>query len=213
MQMLKKIFSSENKYYLELDEKLDEIKESEVVQTAVKTAEKATEAVQDKISEIATSEPVKEASKATKEAAEKTQNKLASAIATEDKSAAKSTKPAQKEAKISTPQPKQKEAKASQGKGKEEAKLDSNTAKSAAEEKPVDKQSPADAGASSFDPPFWVAAMNNTNTKNINSDGRVAEQTFATDNLMPIVTKYRRRPGGSLDKFKNMAKTAKTPKR
>ncbi|MEL6929611.1 MAG: hypothetical protein AAFO95_13365 [Cyanobacteria bacterium J06600_6] len=75
------------------------------------------------------------------------------------------------------------------------------------------KSTPQNAGASSFDPPFWVAAMNNTNNKTTDSNGVVEGETFAENNLMPVLTKYRRRPGGSLNRFKDMAKSAKTPKR
>ena len=48
------------------------------------------------------------------------------------------------------------------------------------------------------------------------NNGKVVEPeaplNFATDYLMPTVTKYRRRPGGSLNKFKEMASQAKTPR-
>ena len=50
------------------------------------------------------------------------------------------------------------------------------------------------------------------NSSATNSNSKLGEQTFATDNLMPVGTKYRRRPGGSLNQFKAMAKQAKTPK-
>lgn len=177
MQMLKKIFNSNNKYYLELDE----LKDSEVVQTALKTAEKATEAVKEKAVEIAQSEPVQEAIKTAGEAVETTQDKLASAIATEEKPTA------------------------TKGKASKNAKVtESKTVKPQVDPSPQN-------GASSFEPPFWVAAMNNTNTSN--SNGQVKEATFASDNLMPTITKYRRRPGASLAKFKDMAKTAKTPRK
>ena len=69
------------------------------------------------------------------------------------------------------------------------------------------------AGASSFEPPFWVAAMNNTNNKAANGSVAAEGETFAENNLLPVITKYRRRPGGSLKQFKEMAKNAKTPKR
>jgi hypothetical protein len=179
MQMLKKIFNSDNKYYLELDE----LKDSEVVQTALKTAEKATEVVKEKAVEIAKSEPVQEV-------VETAQNKLESAIATQGKPGqAKSTK-------------------ATTAKGK--ASKNSKVAESQVAKKEV-KATPQN-GASSFEPPFWVAAMKNTNSTNNN--GQMAEATFAaSDNLMPITTKYRRRPGGSLAKFRAMAKTAKTPRK
>lgn len=182
MQMLKKIFNSDNKYYLELDE----LKDSEVVQSALKTAEKAAEVVKEKAVEIAKSEPVQEVVKTAEEAVETAQDKLESAIATQ----AKSTK-------------------ATTTKGK--ASKNSKVAESQAAKKEV-KTTPQN-GASSFEPPFWVAAMSKTNSTN-NSNGQMAEATFAaSDNLMPITTKYRRRPGGSLAKFRAMAKTAKTPRK
>lgn len=184
MQMLKKIFNSDNKYYLELDE----LKDSEVVQSALKTAEKAAEVVKEKAVEIAKSEPVQEVVKTAEEAVETAQDKLESAIATQ-------SKPGQ--------------AKSTTAKGK--ASKNSKVAESQAAKKEV-KTTPQN-GASSFEPPFWVAAMSKTNSTN-NSNGQMAEATFAaSDNLMPITTKYRRRPGGSLAKFRAMAKTAKTPRK
>jgi hypothetical protein len=185
MQMLKKIFNSNNKYYLELDE----LKDSEVVQTALKTAEKAAEVVKEKAVEIAKSEPVQEVVKTAGEAVETAQDKLGSAIAENKPAQAKSTK-------------------ATTTKGK--ASKNTKVAESQAAKKEV-KATPQN-GASSFEPPFWVAAMNNTNSTN--SNGQMAEATFAaSDNLMPTTTKYRRRPGGSLAKFRDMAKTAKTPRK
>ncbi len=54
---------------------------------------------------------------------------------------------------------------------------------------------------------------NNNNSSSSNkSNGSRAEQTFATDNLMPTITNSRRRPGPSLNKFKEMASKAKTPR-
>jgi hypothetical protein len=191
MQMLKKIFNSNNKYYLELDE----LKDSEVVQTALKTAEKATEVVKEKAVEIAKSEPVQEVVKTAGEAVETAQDKLGTAIVENKPAQAKSSKA----------------TKANIAKGK--ASKNSKVAKSQAV-KAVKKEVKAapQNGASSFEPPFWVAAMNNTNSTN--SNGQMAEATFAaSDKLMPITTKYRRRPGGSLAKFRDMAKTAKTPRK
>jgi hypothetical protein len=185
MQMLKKLFNSNNKYYLELDE----LKDSEVVQTALKTAEKATEVVKEKAVEVAKSKPVQEAVKTAEEAVETAQDKLTSAIATEDK-------PAQKKA-VKVTAAKSKASK--NGKVAESKKI-----------KPQVKTASQN-GASSFEPPFWVAAMNNTNSTNSNGQG--GETTFADDNLMPTISKYRRRPGGSLAKFRDMAKTAKTPRK
>ncbi|MEN9518735.1 MAG: hypothetical protein RLZZ381_1323 [Cyanobacteriota bacterium] len=188
MQMLKKIFNSNNKYYLELDE----LKDSEVVKTALKTAEKATEVVKEKAVEIAKSEPVQEVVKTAGEAVDTAQDKLESAIAENKPARVKSTK-------------------ANIAKGK--ASNNSKVAKSQAVKQEV-KAAPQNNGASSFEPPFWVAAMNNTNSTNSNSNGQMAEATFAaSDKLMPTTTKYRRRPGGSLAKFRDMAKTAKTPRK
>ena len=177
MQMLKKLFNSDSKFHLELDE----IKESEVVQTAVKTASKATEVVKEKASEVADSQPVKEAITKTKDALDIEKSDEAKA----DKAKAKDTTTAKSE---------------QNGKQTESTSEQADT-----------PAKPEASGASSYEPPFWVAAMYN-NSSSKNSNGRVAEETFATDNLMPIMTKYRRRPGGSLKKFKDMAKQAKTPK-
>ncbi|MEO1464775.1 MAG: hypothetical protein AAFR89_00905 [Cyanobacteria bacterium J06633_1] len=187
MQMLKKLFSSDNKYYLELDE----IKDSEVVQSAVETAEKATQAVKEKAQDVVKSEPVQEAISTGSKAVETAQDKLKE-VSPDDKASSKKSA-----------------AKAESAKS-EQAASNGKAAADKSEKPPTTLQN---AGASSFDPPFWVAAMNNTNKKAADSNGQVAEGTFATDNLMPIVTKYRRRPGGSLSKFKDMAKTAKTPRR
>lgn len=63
--------------------------------------------------------------------------------------------------------------------------------------------------ASSWEQPFWVKAMfekSSNNGKQATED----KSTFATDNLMPIPTNYRRRPGPSLDKYKAMANETKT---
>ncbi|MEL6495430.1 MAG: hypothetical protein AAFQ41_09945 [Cyanobacteria bacterium J06623_7] len=189
MQMLKKMFSSKDKYYLELK---DEVTDSEVVQTAVTKAEKTAPAVKEKAQEVAKSEPVQSTVKTSGEAIETAQEKVAE-IATDEKSSSKEP---------------------SKGKAGTKAKADKSVKAEqngkAAPQKT--KPTPANSGASSFDPPFWVAAMNNTNKSKTNSNGQVAEQTFATDNLLPISTKYRRRPGGSLNKFKDMAKSAKTPR-
>lgn len=67
-------------------------------------------------------------------------------------------------------------------------------------------------GASSFEPPFWVKAMYNQNSSNGNGKAAQSEQTFATNHLMPVVSKSRRRPGPSLNKFKEMANKSKAPR-
>lgn len=66
--------------------------------------------------------------------------------------------------------------------------------------------------ASSYDPPFWVKAMYN-NSSSSNGQAKEREQTFATDNLLPNPSRYRRRPGPSLDKFKEMARQTKSNSR
>lgn len=174
MQMLKKLFNSDSKFYLELDE----IKESEVVQTAVKTASKAADAVKEKASDLADSQPVQKAVTTAKDV-----------VSDETDTAAKPNK----------------------AQAKLEAKTEQNGKQA---DSPTQETVPSleNSGASSFDPPFWVAAMYNNNNSDRNGEAETAQQTFATDNLMPISTKFRRRPGGSLSKFKEMAKQAKTPK-
>jgi hypothetical protein len=199
MQMLKKLFSSDKKYYLELDE----IKDSEIVQSAVKTAEKAVDVVKDKVADVANSQPVQDAVKTATEVADVAQDKLASVVTTETN---------QTPIKANSKQNNKTKAKANTKATK--AKQNGKVAPASATKSNEKKTQPSlkDSGASSFDPPFWVAAMYNNNGSGTNSDGQMAEQTFATDNLMPTVTKYRRRPGGSLSKFRDMAKQAKTPR-
>ncbi len=193
MQMLKKLFNSDKKYYLELDE----IKDSEIVQSAVKTAEKAADVVKDKVSDIANSQPVQDAVKTATEAADVAQDKLASVVTTETPVKENSQQNNKTKTKANT-------------KAKQNGKAAPGSATTSKEKQT--QPSLKDSGASSFDPPFWVAAMYNNNASGTNSDGQMAGQTFATDNLMPTVTTYRRRPGGSLSKFKDMAKQAKTPR-
>jgi hypothetical protein len=194
MQMLKKLFNSDKKYYLELDE----IKDSEIVQSAVKTAEKAADVVKDKVADVANSQPVQSAVKTAEKAADAAQDKLASVVTTETNQT-----PIQANSKQNN-----------KTKANTKAKQNGKVAPASATKSNEKQTQPSlkDSGASSFDPPFWVAAMYNNNGSGTNSDGQMAEQTFATDNLMPTATKYRRRPGGSLSKFRDMAKQAKTPR-
>lgn len=117
-----------------------------------------------------------------------------------------------KTAKVATAQDNGAPAIASKQKSGQEksAKAASNGQVAKKEVQPTPKQ----AAASSYEPPFWVAAMSNTNNNgSSNGSGQGAEMTFASDNLMPTISKYRRVPGGSLAKFKAMAKTAKTPRK
>ena len=59
--------------------------------------------------------------------------------------------------------------------------------------------------------PAWVRAMDNTRNKQEEKVESNAEMTFATQYLMPTPTNSRRRPGPSLDMFKDMARQAKIP--
>ena len=80
---------------------------------------------------------------------------------------------------------------------------------------PSPKPTPvSSSNGASWDQPFWVKAMYNTSSSN-GSNGQVGggEQTFATDNLLPTPSTSRRRPGPSLNKFKDMARQAKIRRR
>jgi hypothetical protein len=56
--------------------------------------------------------------------------------------------------------------------------------------------------------PFWVKAMYKSNS---NGNGAKENSTFATDYLLSNGTQSRHRPGGSMNKFLEMARQAKTP--
>ena len=199
MQMLKKIFKGNRKYYLELDE----LAESQPVQKVLGAAEKIGDFAQEKAAELAKSQPVQEAVKTAEKVVDAAPEKLQSTRTTE-------TKPAKSKA--------AKNGKASKNgkalKTDKVAKNGKNAAKKTAEKQDKLVAAPKNSGASSDEPPFWVAAMyNNSSSNNDNANGSSSlEQTFATDNLMPIITKSRRRPGASLNQFKDMAKKAKTPR-
>ena len=80
---------------------------------------------------------------------------------------------------------------------------------------PSTKPTPvSSSSSSSWDQPFWVKAMYNSSSSN-GSNGQVegGQQTFATDNLLPTPSASRRRPGPSLNKFKEMARQAKIRRR
>ena len=214
MQMLKNLFKSKDKYYLELDE-------------AVETAKKVGNVVQDKAADALESKPIQQAVETVKDVADVAQDKLQSAVGTDAKTEAKAATESAKKKVESVAADAKAEAKSAKNKVesvaadvKTEAK---STAKSAKKTVKGNKatansngKSPAKAksaqnGASSYDPPFWVAAMYKKSS-GVNSDGTQAQQTFATDNLMPVMSKSRRRPGPSLNKFRDMANKAKTPK-
>lgn len=67
--------------------------------------------------------------------------------------------------------------------------------------KPQETSAPS-VDTSYSDEPFWVKLMYETKEQKA---AKNAEKTFATDNLISR-PKARRRPGGSLDKFKEMAR-------
>lgn len=197
--MLKKIFNRDSKYYLELDE----IEESKPVQAVVQTAQKAKTVVQEKTTDVLESEPLEKAAKTAQQAKDLVQDKIQDVVPDQLQSATTT------EAKPKTkPQAKKSQTSSNNKKASQKNKEGASKSEKQAQAKPTDTNS----GASSYEPPFWVAAMYNNNSSGGNSDGSQAETTFATDNLMPIMTKYRRRPGPSLNKFKNMARGAKTPK-
>jgi hypothetical protein len=95
---------------------------------------------------------------------------------------------------------------------KAKPKQQNNKVAAKSQEQTATKPAPKNSGASSYDPPFWVAAMYKNNNSSGSSNNGKGEPTFATDNLMPTVTQYRRRPGPSLNKFKDMARQSRTPR-
>ena len=197
MQMLKNLFKSKDKYYLELDD-------------AVETAKKVGNVVQDKAADALESKPVQQAVETVKDAAEVAQDKLQSAVGTDVKTEAKSAAKSAKNKVEKVADDAKSEAKSAANSAKKTVKGKKSTAKSNGKS-PAKAKSSQNGGASSYDPPFWVAAMYKKSS-GVNSDGSQAQQTFATDNLMPVMSKSRRRPGPSLNKFKDMANKAKTPK-
>lgn len=192
MGMLKNLFGSGKKYYLELDEAQEEV---------VKAVSKAADVVKEQATELTKSQPVKQAVEAASQVgqtAQETVSETVSKVVSDKKPADK--KPAKAKVKA-------------KAKAKTEAKSQQNGKVAQSDAKPQQaKPSLKNSGASSFDPPFWVAAMYKNSSATSNGSTPTDSQTFATDNLMPTMTKYRRRPGGSLNKFKDMAKKAKTPR-
>ncbi len=95
-----------------------------------------------------------------------------------------------------------------------EAKAKSKTTKNRAKntqktpEQTTAKTNTTNSGASSWEQPFWVKAMYQKSASN--GRDRNSEATFATDHLMTTGNGSRRRPGPSLNKFKEMASRAKT---
>lgn len=85
---------------------------------------------------------------------------------------------------------------APQAKKKSKAKKSKTTTKKKSIKKTVASS------ASSWEQPFWVKAMYN-NTGSASTSGTTTEGTFATDYLI-VQSASRRRPGPSLNKFKDM---------
>ncbi|HHP7231263.1 MAG TPA: hypothetical protein ACFCUY_10445 [Xenococcaceae cyanobacterium] len=83
-------------------------------------------------------------------------------------------------------------------------KESSNTTKSKSAEQPATSK---DSGASSWEQPFWVKAMYENTSANSSANAEASE-TFATKHLITRPPS-RRRPGPSLDKFKEMARQKK----
>ena len=65
-----------------------------------------------------------------------------------------------------------------------------------------------------WEQPAWVKAIKNysNNGKAESESESESGMTFATQYLMPIPSNSRRRPGPSLNKFREMARQAKTPR-
>lgn len=183
MNMLKNIFKSDNKYYLELDETNgSQSTEAAVVKTPTKVAEpqpvQETATTSDQVADVSPADQVGDV--APEKVAESQLVEEVTATATEKK------------------------------KGKKSA--------TKAQTKPVTTVKKT--AVPPYEPPFWVAAMyNNNGSSNDNNNGngddsnKISGQTFATENLMPVITNYRRRPGPSLNKFIDMASKARTPRR
>ena len=64
--------------------------------------------------------------------------------------------------------------------------------------------------AAEWEPPFWVKAMKESTQKKAEEKAQPG-MSFAPSNLLPL-SRPRRRPGPSLNTFRNLARQAKTPK-
>ena len=63
-----------------------------------------------------------------------------------------------------------------------------------------------------WEPPFWVKAMENAKVPSNGGAAGIEGENFSTKYLVPNGKMPRRRPGGSLDPFRNMARTVKLPR-
>lgn len=184
MELLKNIFGKKNNnYYLELKETAEE-----VVSTAQETVEEvvstAIEAVDNNLDK--TKEVVTETATEAKEAVTKTATNAKQKVETETASVKETVK---------------EKAPTKEAKSKSTSK---NQNKQTATTQPIPQ-------ASTYEPPFWVKAMYK-NSNNGNGKAAQSQKTFATDNLMPTISNARRLPGPSLNKFKEMANKARTPR-
>ncbi len=185
MSLIKRLFGSKGeKFYLELEETA-----TEVAGEAKKQVDKVTD-----------SQPIQNATATVTEIAQEAKKQV-------DK--VTDSQPVQNATTIATEVTQE---------TKEQVKSATNSRKTSVKKGKTTKQNngpqpttATNSSASSWEPPFWVKAMYK-NSSNSNGQVSTSEQTFASDNLMPTITKYRRRPGPSLNKFKDMASKAKTPK-
>ena len=77
----------------------------------------------------------------------------------------------------------------------------------ASKQEPV--KQPVASSASSWEEPFWVKAMyKNAGSNSESASGETSQKTFATDYLI-VQSSSRRRPGPSLNKFKEMVNKKK----
>jgi hypothetical protein len=189
--MLDKLFGGKSKkqngFYLELKEDITESVNNIVPAVKETVGEKVSavkETVEEKVSAV--KETVEEKVSAVKETVEEkiADNKPTSTKVVEEK---KNKTPTKKKA-----------AKKASAKSSEKPSTESNNG-----------QVPQVSSSASYsETPAWVKAMYKKNTQN----EAESETTFATDNLMPLPNRSRRRPGPSLNMFKDMARQAKTPR-
>lgn len=138
-----------------------------------------------------------------KEAVEDKFNEAREAVADRVKDAKKQTDSAKKEVEKTVESAREDEEKSkSEADEKTEGVAPSSASNGAASES---------SGASSWEQPSWVKAMFEKSSNN-GKQAAEEESTFATDNLMPIPTNYRRRPGPSLDKYKAMVNETNIPR-
>ncbi len=86
-------------------------------------------------------------------------------------------------------------------------KTQGKKSQTASKQEPV--KQPAASVASSWEEPFWVKAMyKNAGSNSESASGETSQKTFATDYLI-VQSSSRRRPGPSLNKFKEMVNKKK----